>query len=196
MKKHTTGSLEVICGSMFSGKSEELIRRLKRAQLAQQNVLAFKHSLDERTLSNYVVSHDGNKLKAMPIENPRMIENLLAESENVDVIGIDEVQFFSKEVVNVICKLIEQSKRVIVAGLDLDFKQRPFGPMPLLLAIADKVTKLKAICMLCGRDAHFSQRLVDNRPAKYDDPTIMVGAQESYQARCRNCYSIDKNPLF
>jgi thymidine kinase len=194
MKKNSKGSLEVICGSMFSGKSEELIRRLKRAQLAKQNVLVFKHSLDERTLLDYVVSHNGNKIKAIPIDNPSFISSLM--TPEIDVIGIDEVQFFSREIVNIVCTLIDQSKRVIVAGLDLDFRQHPFGSVPLLLAIADNVTKLKAICMLCGSDAHFSQRLVDDHPAKYDDPTILVGAQESYQARCRNCYKIDKHPIF
>lgn len=194
MKKNNKGSLEMICGSMFSGKSEELIRRLKRSQLAKQNVVAFKHSLDERTHIEYVVSHNGNKIKAIPTDNPNIILSLV--SDDIDVIGIDEVQFFDQKIVNVICQLVETGKRIIAAGLDLDFKQVPFGPVPLLLAIADHVTKLKAICIECGNDAHFTQRLVNAKPAKYDDPTIMVGAQEKYQARCRNCYCIDRQPTF
>lgn len=184
------GFLEIICGSMFSGKSEELIRRIKRAQLAKQNILVFKHSLDDRSLIEYVVCHNGNKLKAIPIDNPNTILELV--SEEISVVGIDEVQFFDTSIVDIVCTLIDKGKRVLVAGLDLDFRSVPFGPMPALLAIADDVTKLKAICMVCAKDAHFSQRLVDGKPAKFDDPIILVGAQESYQARCRDCYQIDK----
>lgn len=188
------GSLEVICGSMFSGKSEELIRRLKRAQLAKRDVLAFKHSLDDRSHIEYVISHNGNKIKAIPISDPEAILELI--TPEVEVVGIDEVQFFSQEVVNIICTLIEQGKRIITAGLDLSFNLVPFGPLPLLLAIADKVTKLKAICMECGKEAQFTQRLVNNKPAHFDDPTILVGAEEQYQARCRDCHIIDKLPKF
>ncbi len=188
------GSLEVICGSMFSGKSEELIRRLKRSQLARQNILVFKHELDDRATIEYLVSHNGHKLKAIPLDSPHAIASYVSDTTNV--IGIDEVQFFSLEIVNIICKLIDAGKRVIVAGLDLDFKGVPFGCMPLLLAIADQVTKLKAICMNCGRDAQYTQRLVNGLPAKFNDPIIMIGAQESYQARCRNCHLIDQLPTF
>lgn len=189
------GSLEVICGPMFSGKSEELIRRLRRAKIARQNVLTFKSSLDDRTSLEHVVSHDGNQLDAQPIKELALIEKTAFESD-VHVIGIDEVQFFPHDIVPLICDLIEHGKRVVVAGLDLDFRGAPFGPMPMLLAIADKITKLRAICCECGMDAHFTQRLVNNAPARYDDPTIMIGAQESYQARCRSCYAIDKKPSF
>ncbi len=188
------GSLEVICGSMFSGKSEELIRRLKRSQLAKRDVLAFKHSLDDRTHIEYVISHNGNKIKAIPINNPETILELI--TPEVEVVGIDEVQFFSQEIVTIICTLIEQGKRIITAGLDLTFNLIPFGPLPLLLAIADKVTKLKAICMKCGKEAQFTQRLVNNKPARFSDPTIVVGAEEKYQARCRDCHLIDKLPEF
>lgn len=188
------GSLEVICGSMFSGKSEELIRRLKRAELARQNILVFKHKLDDRTTIEYLVSHNGTKLKAIPLESPEIMLQFISES--VTVVGIDEVQFFSLEIVDTICTLINAGKRVIVAGLDLDFKGVPFGCMPLLLAIADQVTKLKAICMNCGKDAQYTQRLVNGFPAKFNDPIIMIGAQESYQARCRNCHHIDQQPTF
>lgn len=188
------GTLEVVCGSMFSGKSEELIRRIKRAELAKMNVLAFKHSLDDRTLIEYVVSHNGSKVKAIPVEDPKLIVDLV--TPDIDVVGIDEIQFFSLEIVNIVCDLVNSGKRVIVAGLDLDFKGNPFGCMPCLLAIADNITKLKAICMDCGRDAHFTQRLVNGSPARFDDPIILVGAQEAYQARCRDCHQIDKRPTF
>lgn len=187
------GTLEVVCGPMFSGKSEELIRRLRRATIAQQKVLVFKNSIDNRHAHAYefVTSHDGNKLDAQPIKNVDDIVNIALEAQ-ADVIGIDEVQFFPHDIITSICKLVENNKRVIAAGLDLDFRGVPFGPMPILLAIADKITKLQAICSLCGVDAHFTQRLVNNQPAKYDDPVILVGAQEAYQARCRECFSIDK----
>jgi thymidine kinase len=188
------GSLEVICGPMFSGKSEELIRRLRRAKIARQNVVTFKNSLDNRHTHafEYVVSHDGNKIDAQPTSNVNEII-ALTEQINADVIGIDEVQFFPPAIINIICQLVEEhGKRVVVAGLDLDFRGIPFGPMPQLLAIADKITKLRAICSLCGVDAHFTQRLVNNQPANFDDPIILVGAQEAYQARCRTCFSINK----
>lgn len=186
------GTLEVICGPMFSGKSEELIRRLRRAKIAQQSVLIFKPHIDNRYGLEYVVSHDGSKLDAKPLSN---VHDILAITHEhvADVVGLDETQFFAPEIVTVICQLVQNGKRVIVAGLDRDFRGAPFGCMPALLAIADKVTKLQAICTQCGHDAHFSQRLINGNPAKFDDPIIMLGAQEAYQARCRGCYSIDKN---
>jgi thymidine kinase len=191
-RERKQGILEVVCGSMFSGKSEELIRRLKRAEIAKLNVIAFKHDLDNRKTTEYVISHNGNKIKAFATQDPNEILNLV--NDQVEVVGIDEVQFFPKSVVNIICKLVDSGKKVIVGGLDLDFRGIPFGPMPVLMAIADRVTKLKAICIECGKDAHFSQRLVDGKPAKYHDPIILVGAQECYQARCRECFIIDKKP--
>lgn len=188
------GMLEVICGPMFSGKSEELIRRLRRAKIAQQKVVTFKPHLDNRYALEYVVSHDGNKVDARPLTNVNDIIDIV-NTHNATVIGIDEAQFFSPDLVQTICHLINEHKRVIVAGLDLDFRGTPFGCMPLLLAIADKVTKLQAICTECGHDAHFTQRLVDGNPARFDDPIILIGAQEAYQARCRGCYVIDKQIL-
>ena len=189
-EKRRSGSLEVICGSMFSGKSEELIRRLRRAQIARQSVMAFKHSFDDRISTECIASHIGEKFQAIAVEDSLQITALVSvESE---VIGIDEAQFFSHELINTILDLIDQGKRVIVAGLNLDFKAVPFGPMPAIMALADHVTKLSAICIVCGADAHFSQRLVNGKPAKYDEPLVLVGAQESYQARCRNCYIIDR----
>ncbi len=191
--KHREGTLEVVCGPMFSGKSEELIRRLRRAKIAQQIVVTFKNSLDnQRTLAyEYVISHDGNKVHAEPIDSVEQILSM-ALALDADVVGIDEVQFFPQNIIGIICQLVNAKIRVIVAGLDLDFRGIPFGPMPTLLAIADKITKLQAICTICGIDAHFTQRLVNNEPARFDDPIIQVGAQEAYQARCRGCYRIDK----
>jgi thymidine kinase len=190
----TKGILEVICGPMFSGKSEELMRRLRRAKIAKQHTMTFKPSVDNRHSIEYVVSHDGNKLYAQALDDVTAIPDLVLQ-DNVDVIGIDEAQFFPRDIIPVICTLVDMGKRVIVAGLDLDFRGVPFGSIPTLLAIADKITKLNAICCICGKEANCTQRLVNGRPAKHDDPIIMIGAQESYQARCRNCYSIDKAPL-
>lgn len=190
----TKGSLEVICGSMFSGKSEELIRRLKRAEIARKNVLVFKPSIDDRHTIEYITSHNGKQLKAVALDNANEIPSYI--TTETEVVGIDEVQFFSNDIINIICLCIEQGKRVIVAGLDLDFKKVPFGCMPILMAIADSVTKLKAICMVCGKDAHFTQRLVDGHPAKSTDPIVLIGAEDSYLATCRSCHRIDAEPHF
>lgn len=184
------GTLEVICGSMFSGKSEELIRRLRRTQIAGKSTLAFKHSLDDRKTTEYVISHNGTKIAAFPIDTPEAILELLPA--DIQVIGIDEAQFFSTALIDVVLKLVDEGKHVIVAGLNLTFRADPFGPMPTLMALADHITKLTAICTLCGTEAYFTQRLVNGKPARYDDPIILVGAEEAYQARCRNCFSIDK----
>jgi len=183
------GSLDVICGSMFSGKTEELIRRLRLAQYARKTVSVFKHSLDKRRTLEYVSSHNGNTLSAIATDDPLLIRQFVADTTHI--VGIDEVQFFSPEIVDVIQELVNEGKHVVVSALDLDFRGVPFGCVPLLLAIADSVTKLKAICMRCGKDAHFSQRIINNQPAKFDDPIIMIGAQECYEARCRDCFEID-----
>ncbi len=188
------GRLEVICGSMFSGKSEELIRRLRRAEFAHLKTQVFKHSLDQRITTEHIHAHSGDKLSAIPIDSPEAFQNHI--HTDTIVIGIDEVQFFHPAIVSCIYKLVEQGKRVIVAGLDLDFRGLPFGCMPALLALADAVTKLKAVCINCGNDAHFTQRLVNGKPAQCNDPLIVIGAQECYQARCRNCYEIDQQPFF
>jgi thymidine kinase len=188
----TKGSLEVICGSMFSGKSEELIRRLRRAQFAKQKIMVFKHSLDDRKTIKHVISHNSNKIEALAVCNPADILSLM--NPGITVVGIDEVQFFDNSIINVILNLIDNGKKVLVAGLDLDFRGVPFGPMPTLMAIADKTLKLKAICVTCGQDAHFSQRIVNQAPAKFNDPVILPGAEEYYQARCRNCFVIDRHP--
>lgn len=187
------GKLEIICGPMFSGKSEELIRRIRRAVIARQNVMTFKHSLDDRFSFDCVSSHTGDKIDAQAVERPERILEFVSKGA-VDVIGIDEIQFFSNNIIYVIDELVNQGKRVIAAGLDLDFKGVPFGAMPLLLTLAYDVVKLKAICSVCGADAAFSQRLINGKPAKYTDPIILIGAEESYQARCRNCYIIEQVP--
>ncbi len=192
------GRLEVVCGSMFSGKTEELIRRLKRAEYAKQKVLTIKHQIDQRKSHTCIVSHDGKKRAAFPIDSDVIdIEKLFdLANENIDVVGIDEIQFFPNKIIDVICKLVDNGKRVIVAGLDLDFRGEPFGITPLLMAIADEVAKLKAICVVCFKEAHHTQRLVNGMPASYNDPVILVGASEFYEPRCKNCFQIDKQPTF
>lgn len=189
-KRSLKGKLEVICGSMFSGKSEELIRRLKRAELAQLKISVFKHRLDNRMAIEYIYAHSGDKFKSIALDNPQDMQLFI--TDDVDIVAIDEIQFFSTDIIEVILKLIDESKRVIIAGLDLDFRGIPFGCIPALMAIADSVTKLTAVCMECGSDAHFTQRLINGKAAKFNDPIIMVGAQECYQARCRDCFIIDK----
>ncbi len=197
------GSLEVICGSMFSGKSEELIRRVKRAQIARQKVQVFKPSVDNRFGINKVSSHSGLEETALPVDHPHDILDLLEDS--TQVVAIDEVQFFVNEVVDICDTLAHKGYRVIVAGLDMDFRGEPFGPMPFLMAIAESVDKLRAICVVCGADASHSQRIIDGRPADYDSPTVLIAASEKYEARCRSChqtprkteyvYQIDELPL-
>lgn len=190
------GRLEVISGSMFSGKTEELLRRLKRAEYAQQKVLTIKHHLDKLrcVMPSSVVSHQGRERFAFMVgDNALGIEKILdMVTPEISVVGIDEVQFFSPEIVAVICTLVNQGKRVIVAGLDMDFKGEPFGIMPVLMAVADEVVKLKAICTQCGKEAHHTQRIIDGKPALYDDPLILIGAAECYEARCRDCFTINK----
>lgn len=185
---HHVGTLEVICGSMFSGKSEELIRRIKRANIAKQNTIVFKPTIDQRYHADHVSSHDGNHIKAINISCSEEILDYINDS--IDVVGIDEVQFLQGDTISTIQTLIKSGKRVICAGLDMDFRGEPFGVVPHLLAIADDVTKLSAICMVCGHPAHFTQRLVNGEPAHIDDPLILIGAKESYEARCRNCYRL------
>ncbi len=199
-KKIKKGILEVVCGSMFSGKTEELMRRLVRAEYAKQNVLTIKHKIDDRTGHAYIASHNGRERLAFEVSGSGNYSDcgvkkiLDLANKNIDVVGIDEVQFFPEEIVPIICELVENGKRVIAAGLDLDFKGEPFGVVPTLLAIADKILKLKAICVVCGKDAHHTQRIIDGKPAKHSDPVILVGAKDFYEARCRDCFSIDKKP--
>ena len=191
MSSTKPGSLEVICGPMFSGKTEELIRRLRRAQIAKQSVAIFKHALDNRYNVACVTSHNGVKLNAHAIDNSVFITEQ-TEKNNYSVVGIDELQFFNQDIITTICDLVDNGIRVIAAGLDLDFRGIPFGPVPTLLSIADKVTKLQAICTKCGNDAMYTQRLINNKPAKYNEPLILIGAEEHHTARCRSCYILDK----
>lgn len=191
--KHHRGRIEVICGSMFSGKSEELIRRVRRAEIARQQVQVFKPSLDDRYGIDSVNSHDGRTANATAIEHPSEIFDHLAEATTV--VAIDEAQFFDDTLVGVCRRLAEQrGLRVIAAGLDLDFRAEPFGPLPALIAQAEQVDKLHAICVKCGDDASRTQRLVDGKPAHYDDPVIKIGATESYEARCRHCHEVPGAP--
>ena len=186
------GRIEVICGSMFSGKSEELIRRVRRAQIARQRVLVFKPALDDRYGRKQVASHDGSRVEAIPIARS---DEILAHTEpDVTVVAIDEAQFLDDGVVEVAQQLADQGVRVIMAGLDMDFRGEPFGPVPHLLALAETVDKLQAICMVCGAPASRTQRLVNGQPAQYTDPIILVGAQEVYEARCREHHVVSGRP--
>jgi thymidine kinase len=186
------GWVEVICGCMFSGKSEELIRRLKRAQIARQQVQVFYHSLDNRYGDGRIASHSGVHADAIPVASP---SDILSQVESTtQVVAIDEVQFFPNDIVAVTHELARRGARVIVAGLDLDFRGEPFGALPLLLAEAESVTKLTAICMVCGAPATRTQRLIDGRPANHHDPVILVGASEVYEARCRTCHKVLGGP--
>ncbi len=181
VKKHQNGWIEVICGSMFSGKTEELIRRLKRAKIAKQTVQIFKPALDTRYDESKVVSHDANAIESIPIKNSTEILNL---AENVQVIGIDEAQFMDMELTNIVQRLALKGTRVIIAGLDMDYKGVPFGPMPNLLAVAEYITKVHAICPHCGNLASHSYRLAK------DDSPILLGEQQTYEPRCRSCYDL------
>jgi thymidine kinase len=190
------GRLEVICGSMFSGKTEELMRRLKRAEYAKQSVLTIKHFIDQRAHQNYdcIFSHEGRQRKACLVGNDAASVTQLNElvDEGTGVVGIDEGHFFKPNIVPAVQQLVQRGKRVLVAGLDLDFRGEPFEVMSQLMALADDVLKLKAICVCCGQDAHHTQRLVNGQPAHYDDPIIMVGAEECYEARCRCCFRVER----
>lgn len=191
--KGKIGRIEVITGCMFSGKSEELIRRLKRAKIAKQKVQVFKPSIDTRYSVVEVVSHAGDKIEAIPVSSTA--ELIAKIEEDTAVVGIDEAQFFDNDIVSSLRKLSKVGKRVIVAGLDMDFRGEPFGPMPYIMAIADEVIKLHAICTVCGEDATMTQRLINGEPAAYNDPVIMIGASESYEARCKLHHYVkgDKN---
>ncbi len=180
---HHQGRLEVITGPMFCGKTDELLRRLRRAIIAKQKIQVFKPGFDVRYSSEKVTSHAGNEYNAYPVENITEVPTLLLD--DVTLVAIDEAQFFGEKIIEVIQALVDKGIRVIVAGLDMDFRGEPFGQMPVLLAQAEIVDKLYAICMVCGEEATRTQRLVDGNPAYYDDPIIIVGASEMYEARCR-----------
>ncbi len=174
------GAIEVVAGSMFSGKTEELIRRLKRAKIAKQKVEIFKPTVDVRYSETEVVSHDENSIRSTPVENSA---NILLLTGDVDVIGIDEAQFFDNGLVDVVIKLANMGIRVIIAGLDMDFKGVPFGPIPGLMAVADYVTKVHAICVRCGSIAQFSHRLSEK------EQVVLLGEKDIYEPLCRSCYN-------
>jgi thymidine kinase len=183
------GWIEVIAGVMFSGKSEELMRRVRRATIARKRVQVFKSHLDDRYAGLYnVSSHDGRDLAAIPVDSASQIAQQL--DSMAQVVAVDEVQFLDAGIVSLATALAERGRRVILAGIDTDFRGEPFGAMPQLMAVAEAVTKLHAICVLCGNPASRNQRLIDGKPARWDSPTIMVGAAQSYEARCRACHRV------
>lgn len=185
---HTRGRIELVCGSMFSGKTEELIRRLRRAVIARQNVQVYKPLIDTRYHEERVTSHNGIDFEARPVSSPA---DILAHVEpETNVVAIDEVQFFDTSIVDICDTLADEGKRVICAGLDTDFRGEPFGPIPSLMARAETVDKLHAICVICGEDANRTQRLINGDPAAFDDPIVLVGAAEVYEARCRFCHEV------
>ncbi len=185
------GWIEVICGVMFSGKSEELIRRVRRAIIAKKKIQVFKSHLDERYAGIYQVSsHDGRTVNAEPVDTTEQIARLLLP--DTQVVAIDEAQFLDAGIVDLVTSIANRGLRVIVAGTDTDFRGEPFGAMPQLLTVAEVVDKLHAICVVCGNPASRNQRLIGGKPARYDSPTIMVGSTESYEARCRGCHSVPR----
>ncbi|MBO9130089.1 thymidine kinase [Bacillus sp. 165] len=184
------GWLEVICGSMFSGKSEELIRRVRRTQFAKQKAIVFKPCIDNRYSEEDVVSHNGAKVRAVPVSSSLKIYDYV--TEDMDVVAVDEVQFFDDNIVEVVQDLATRGYRVVVAGLDQDFRGVPFGVVPQLMAMAEHVTKLQAVCSECGAPASRTQRLINGEPASFNDPVILVGASESYEPRCRHCHTVPK----
>ena len=191
-KLHTNGHIEVICGEMFAGKSEELIRRLRRVKIARQKVQAFKPALDKRRSESTINTYDGQSFPATSVANSEELISLI--NEDTQVVAVDEAQFFDEGIVKVVRKLAVDGKRVIIAGLDKDFRGEPFGPMGLLLVEAEHVDKLHAICEACGEEASVPQRLINGKPAKYDDPIIMIGEKETYVAVCRHCHRVPGAP--
>jgi thymidine kinase len=186
------GKVTVICGSMFAGKSEELIRLVRRALYAKRKIQVFKHALDERYERTMLATHMGVTHEAVPVKDTK--ELVVSVNKNTDLIAVEEAQFFDKGLADACVAWADEGRDVICAGLDQDFLLEPFGPMPKLLAVADEVVKLRAICVICGNPASHTQRIVDGRPAAWDDPLILIGATETYEARCRNCYKIRRAP--
>ena len=187
------GWIEVITGPMFAGKTEELIRRIKRLQYANRNIVVFKPAIDNRYAEDEVVSHNNSRTRSISISKAdEMMQYIRTDT---DVVAIDEIQFLGEEAVDICEYLADQGKRVIVSGLDRDFRGEPFSFMPKLLALAEYVTKLSAICVKCHTPATRTQRIIDGKPAKYDDPIILVGAKDSYEARCRDCHDVPGKPV-
>lgn len=191
-KQYSSGWIEVICGCMFAGKSEELIRRINTLEYAKKNIIVFKPLIDDRYSEDEIASHKGNKIKCYSISRSKDILKFI--EDDTDVVAIDEVQFFDENIIPICELLADKQIRVMVAGLDKDFKGKPFYIMSELLARAEFVTKLSAICVKCGAPATITQRLVNNKPASYKDPIILIGASESYEARCRHCHIVEDKP--
>lgn len=188
------GWIEVICGNMYAGKTEELLRRIRRIEYARKTVIVFKPRLDNRFSEDEIVSHNNKRIKSIIISNAK---DILKHIDTLPyAIAIDEVQFLGRECIQVCEFLANQGVRVIVAGLDKDFRGEPFGIMPELLARAEYVTKLQAICQVCGAPATRTQRIINGKPAKYTDPIVLVGAKEQYEARCRHCHVVDGKPEY
>lgn len=186
----TGGWIEVICGSMFCGKTEELLRRIRRAAIAKQRIQVFKPSVDDRYGIARIASHNGMAWESEAVASSQEILSSLRP--DTTVVAIDEVQFFDDGVIDVATELARRGLRVIAAGLDQNFRGEPFGPMPTLMAEAERVDKLHAICVVCGSPASRTQRLIDGKPARYDDPVIVIGAAEAYEARCRKCHQVPR----
>lgn len=188
MKRGRLGRLTVVCGSMYAGKSEELIRRARRALYAKKRVQVFKPAIDSRYDERMVVTHMGVSHEAVPVVG---VEELRGQVEaGADYVCIEEVQFFDPSIVDLVVELADRGVEVVCAGLDQDFRRQPFGPMGVLMAVADEVVKLRAICIVCGEPASHTQRIIDGKPAGWDDPIVLIGATESYEARCRRCYQM------
>ena len=186
------GWIEVISGNMYAGKTEELLRRIRRIEYAKKTILVFKPKLDNRYSDNEVVSHNNERIKSINISCPKDILKYVDPLPYA--IAIDEVQFLNREVIDICDELADKGVRVILAGLDRDFRGEPFGIMPELLARAEYVTKLRAICQVCGAPATRTQRIINGKPAKYTDPIVLVGAKEQYEARCRHCHVVEGKP--
>ena len=190
MAQRPLGKITVITGSMFAGKSEELIRLARRALYAKKKVQVFKPAVDDRYHQTMVVTHMGVEHAAVAVKNvPDLVRHI---DKDTDVVLIEEAQFFDDRLVEAVVELADKGVEVVLAGLDQDFRRQPFGPMPQLLALADEVVKLRAICMKCGAPASHTYRMIDGKPAHWDDPIVLIGATESYEARCRRCYQIRK----
>ncbi len=190
--KSRRGQITVICGSMFAGKSEELIRLVRRAMFAKQRVQVFKHQLDERYEQAMVATHMGVTHAATPVASVSELRDRI--DPDARVVVIEEAQFFDQSLPDLAVELADRGIHVIVAGLDQDFRREPFGPISRLLSLADEIVKLRAICVVCGEPASHTQRIIDGKPAAWSDPVILIGATETYEARCRKCHRITGKP--
>lgn len=195
--QHRDGWIEVITGCMFAGKTEELLRRIRRCYYAKKTVISFRPKIDDRYSKDEIVSHNNSRIKTVVVSTAKDIYAYLDKQDKLPyAIAIDEVQFFDDEIVNLCEYYANNGVRVIVAGLNADFRGEPFGVMPELIARAEEVTKLAAICQVCGAPATKTQRLINGKPANYDDPVVLVGASEQYEARCRHCHDVPGKPSF